>query len=209
MNDMRDPCVPRIPRPTRDPCVQRIPRPCVRRIPWPWLCRALVLVCGIGPAIATLHGQSPSSRAEAEMMRIDGSRNPELIPQWNAWGYAFRIFAGGPRQLPSSVLEHVSHAEESLIIAAADEVQRSEARCQERLARIAGRAGVDKPDVLDREVRALSLECRTATLHARDRILSAINPSAQVALTAFVESTKAGTTLTIPKSQLARFREPE
>ena len=62
---------------------------------------------------------------------------------------------------------------------------------------------------LDKDVRALTLECRRATLDARDRILANVSPEAQTALIAFVESTKAGTSLAIPKKDLARFREPE
>jgi hypothetical protein len=143
------------------------------------------------------------------MLHIDGRKNPELIPQWNAWGYAFRVFAGGPRQLPTTVLERVSKAEESFVMAQADLVQRVDAGCQERLGRLAARRQIEKPDALARQVRALTLECREATLQARDRVLAALNPDAQLALIEFVESTKAGTSITIARSELARFREPE
>jgi hypothetical protein len=40
-------------------------------------------------------------------------------------------------------------------------------------------------------------------------VLDRLNPEAQTALRAFVESTKAGTSLTLKKKQLARFLEPE
>ncbi len=170
--------------------------------------------CGVALAIVALSVQGRLVARQkppppADVLHIDGSKNPELIPQWSAWGYAFRIFAGGPRQLPTSLLEHVSKAEEAFVLAQADLVQRAEAECQQRLVRIVGRRGVEKLETIDRQVRELSIDCRWQTLHARDRLLAGLNPDAQVALIAFVESTKAGTSLTIPRTQLARFREPE
>ena len=153
--------------------------------------------------------QPPASPPPIELIRIDGSKNPELIPQWSAWGYAFRVFAGGSRQLPTNVLQHVSKEEETFLLAQADRVQRVDANCQARLSRIIARRDVEHLDVLDRKVRDLALECRWATLDARDRVLAAVNPDARLALIAFVESTKAGTDVTMPKARLARFREPE
>jgi hypothetical protein len=164
----------------------------------------VVIIALEAVAIAQRSGQTA-----VEMVHIDGGRNPELIPQWSAWGYAFRIFAGGPRQLPTSVLEHVSKAEETFLLSQADLVQQIDARCQDRLTRLMARRLVEKRDALERQVRELALECRGATLQTRDRVLAAINPEAQLALIAFVESTKAGTSITIPRTQLARFREPE
>lgn len=152
--------------------------------------------------------QNASSSA-LEIIQIDGSKNPELIPQWSAWGYAFRVFSGGPRQLPSSVLEHVTPGEQTLIMKEADAAQQVEAQCLARHRKILESRGSKSAADLDKDVRALTLECRWATLHARDRIFAGISPEAQTALIAFVESTKAGTSLAIPKKALARFREPE
>jgi hypothetical protein len=166
----------------------------------------MVLVAGGSDAALHAQGTGPP---RVEMLHIDGRKNPELIPQWNAWGYAFRVFAGGPRQLPTMVLDRVSKTEEAFILAQADLVQHVEAECRERLGRIAARRPLEKPDALARQVRELALECREATLRARDRVLAALNPDGQAALIDFVESTKAGTSITIAKSELARFREPE
>jgi hypothetical protein len=40
-------------------------------------------------------------------------------------------------------------------------------------------------------------------------MLAAVSAEAQTALIAFVESTKATTSLALPRKDLARFREPE
>ena len=164
--------------------------------------------------VMTTHGgvvpaQDKAPPPPVELVQIDGSKNPELIPQWSAWGYAFRVFAGGPRQLPTSVLTHVTNLDAALIMKEADAVQKIDAACQARHFKIVTERGARKLEELMKDVRALTLECRWGTLHARDRVLAALSPEAQAALAAFVESTKAGTSVSIPRKDLARFREPE
>lgn len=169
---------------------------------------ALVLVCLLVLAPESVVAQSTDS-STPEIIEIDGSKNPELIPQWSAWGYAFRIFSGGPRQLPTSVLAHVTPGEQTLIMKEADAAQQVEAECLAKHRKILEGRGSKSAVDLDKDVRALNFECRWATLHTRDRILAGISPEAQTALIAFVESTKAGTSLAIPKKALPRFLEPE
>lgn len=144
-----------------------------------------------------------------EMLQVDGSKNPELIPQWNVWGYVFRVISGGPRQLPSSVYHLVSREEEALVMKEADAVQKTDAGCQARAAKAVALLGQETMAAVDARIRAISVECRRETLHARDRVLSALNPAAAAALAAFAESTKAGTSISVPRKDLARFLEPE
>ena len=146
---------------------------------------------------------------DLEVIEIDGRKNPELIPQWSAWGYAFRVIAGGSRLLPSDVLSQSTPAEQALIVREADAVQAFDRGCLARHQKILADRGDKKPEVLDREVRELTLDCRRNTLNTRDRLLAGLSPAAQAALTAFVESTKRGTSLSIPKKDLPRFLEPE
>jgi hypothetical protein len=167
----------------------------------------VVLLCLIAACPASVLAQNAESTSE--IIQIDGRKNPELIPQWSAWGFAFRVFSGGPRQLPTSIFTHVTPGEEALIIKEADAAQQFEAQCLVRHRKILESRGSKRPEDLDKDVRALTLECRRATLQARDRTLAAVSPEAQTALIAFVESTKATTSLALPKKDLARFREPE
>jgi hypothetical protein len=146
---------------------------------------------------------------ELEIVHVDGTRSPELIPQWSVWGYVFRIVSGGPRQLPTSVLKLVSKEEEALVISEADAVQKIDAACQSRVARAATQLGTDPIAAVDAKVREISLDCRRETLRARDRLLAALNPEGAAALAAFAESTKAGTSISLPKKDLARYLEPE
>jgi hypothetical protein len=157
----------------------------------------------------SVSAQAGRSAPEPETMFIDGAKNPELIPQWSAWGYVFRIISGGPRELPSVVHAVVSPDERAMIIKEADAVQAIDKACHGRLLEqhtILGRGNLEK---LDARLREITVACRQKTLDARDRILAALNPEAASALSMFVESTKEGTSLTIRKRDLPRFLEPE
>ncbi len=167
---------------------------------------ALAILSPPGLAASPRPASQPTG---AEMLQVDGAKNPELIPQWSVWGYVFRLIAGGPRQLPTSVLRVVSKEEEALVIREADAVQKIDANCQARAVKAAALLDVETRAAVDARVRAISLECRRETLHARDRVLAALNPEAAAALTAFAESTKAGTSISLPRKDLARFLEPE
>ncbi len=144
-----------------------------------------------------------------EMVQVDGSTRPELVPQWSVWGYVFRILAGGPRQLPSSVARLASADEAAAIIKEADAVQKADAVCQSRLSAILSSAESRPAADTDERLHETTVECRRATLRARDRVLDGLNPAAAAALSAFAESTKAGTSITMPKRNLDRFLEPE
>jgi hypothetical protein len=155
--------------------------------------------------------QTPAAPVESqpEIVHVDGAKSPELIPQWSVWGYVFRVISGGPRQLPTSVFLVVSKTEEALVIKEADAVQKIDAGCQVRAAKAAALLGTETMASVDAKVREISVECRWETLRARDRVLAAINPEAAAALVAFAESTKAGTSISLPRKDLARFLEPE
>ena len=170
---------------------------------------ALLVIRVLTGAMAAAQAPPASAASKPEILQIDGSKNPELIPQWSVWGYVFRVLAGGPRQLPTSVFRLVSKAEESLVMKEADAVQKVDADCQARVTKVVALLGVESMAAVDARVREISVACRRETLHARDRILAGLNPEAAAALMAFAESTKAGTSMSLPRKDLARFLEPE
>ena len=162
-------------------------------------------------AVGVTRGQTPASAPapKPEIVNVDGARSPELIPQWSVWGYVFRVLAGGPRQLPTTVLRLVTKEEESLVMKEADAVQKIDAGCLARVTKAAARLGVETVQSVDAKVRDITVQCRWETLRARDRVLAGLNPEAAAALAAFAESTKAGTSISLPRKDLARFLEPE
>lgn len=173
--------------------------------------------------LACLPVQAPQARPQAvEIVTIDGSVNPELVPQYRAWSNAFRLLAGGPPGLglPNGLREFVSPAEEELILREANQLVKMEAGCVERalkarepLTRLE-RAGTPLKDRLatarkvDAEMFAIDLSCRWEALHARDRLLKVLSLDAGSALLRYVELKKRGMRFEVPKNGLERFRQP-
>jgi hypothetical protein len=178
-----------------------------RTIVHQWVVASILIAVLLCPRAHAQNARDDSS--PPEVIQIDGAKNPELIPQWSAWGYAFRVIAGGPRELPSTVHHVASSEEKAMVLREADAVQRIDKTCQDRVLKLHPLVGREDPAVVDAKLRAITLECRHETLHARDRVLKALNPEAATALILFVESTKSGTTMSIRKRDLARFLEPE
>lgn len=172
------------------------------------LCVAVLMVLSLVPVGAQEKSRAGLRAPKPEMLEIDGSKNPELIPQWSAWSFAFRTM-GGARDLPSSVLKLVSPSESALIMREADALQKVDARCAERMTELTQRLGKVARPVLEKQAQDLTLECRWETLYSRDRVLEGINAEAGAALVAYVESTKVGTTISLPKKALARYLKPQ
>jgi len=162
----------------------------------------VILISLVIPVPAGALPQKP-----ADVMHIDGKKNPELIPEWSVWEDALRVIAGGSRQLPSLVLEHTTKEEEALILREADQQPKRDGECKTRLLALKPDSG--KPDTLVQRSQAIRLQCRWGALQARDRILAAISPAARTALMEFVESVRAATKVDILKRDLAFFLQPQ
>jgi hypothetical protein len=103
----------------------------------------------------------------------------------------------------------LSKEEAALLLKEADRVQRFDRECQSRIVKLHASVGKEKDEVVDARLREITVECRWAALHARDRVLEQLRPESGAALAAFVGSTKAATSLTIRKQDLSRFLEPQ
>jgi hypothetical protein len=172
--------------------------------------RKLCVLVAVTVVAVTAHVHPQTPPRPEDIVVIDGSKSPELIPQWHVWGFTFRVIAGGPRELPTAVLLLVSKDEEKLIKAEADSVQKSDASCAERGIKTYGLLKQGEPLLsVDAKMHAITLECRWKTLQARDRILEGLNPEARIALIKFVEDSKQGMTIKVPKNGLARYFEPQ
>ena len=69
----------------------------------------------------------------SERIEIDGSKNPEMIPQWDVWQAAFEI-DGAKSDLPTDLVEHLSKEEVELLLAAAKEnAENFQVACQQRV----------------------------------------------------------------------------
>lgn len=181
---------------------------------WPIL---VLLACL--PAHAVAQTSRPST---VEIVSIDGSLNPELVPQHRAWAYALRLLASGPPGLglPNQLRPFVSPAEEALILREAEHLVRLQQNCVQRAlgarepltrleaARIPLKDRLDAVREVDARIFAIDLACRWEALHARDRLLAALSPASGSALSGYVEETKRGLRIQVPKNGLERFRQP-
>jgi hypothetical protein len=150
-----------------------------------------------------------STPSPSEIVHIDGSRNPEMIPQWRAWWYAFVVMSGGLKQVPSDVLEHLSDKEETSLLKAAEEDQQNYALCEARVMKLAPLLQTDAAKTINEKTREINLDCRRQTLQLRDSVLEGFSPEAQTALKQWVESNKRHMKESVPKKELAFYRQPE
>jgi hypothetical protein len=181
------------------------------------------LAAGLAADASVLYANTLSSRLQektppkvvfsnpkpSEIVQIDGSKNPEMIPQWNVWGYAFRVIAGGPKAIPTVVLSHLSDEEAALLHKEAETDEKNDVECQERVLKLIPLLSTDQAKIVNEKTREINLDCRWQTLHARDRVLAGLSPEGQAALVAWVESNKAGMHVSVPKRELAFFRQPQ
>jgi hypothetical protein len=191
-----------------------------RRVSLVLMCCAVVVVTTLAAQSLRANGASQepgktsprivfSNPPASEMVHIDGAKNPELIPQWNIWGFAFRVIAGGPKAIPSVVLIHLTKDEADLLHREAEADQRNDEACQERVLRLVPLLSTPEAKTVNEKTREINLDCRWQTLRARDRVLQSMTAEAQAALTNWVESNKTGMRVSVPKSELDFFRQPQ
>ncbi len=141
----------------------------------------------------------------SERLEIDGSKNPELIPEWYAWEACFR-------QL------HKTGTVPSVLNLTADETRFLEMQlegyagsteeCQRKIESLRPLVGVAPISEINQKQRAIQLECRARTLDIRDRLLGGVRPESAVAIASWVENLKTGIEISVPKRELAHFRQP-
>ena len=149
-----------------------------------------------------------STPPPSEWVHIDGSKNPELIPEWSVWKSAFRnILIGG--HLPTVVLTQISKEESAAILAAARENAKNVAACEQRGLMLKPLLETETPAVINRKTEELNLECRWQTLRLRDRLVQSLEPDGQAALRQWVESLKAGIQVSVPKAEFAFYMKPK
>jgi hypothetical protein len=169
-----------------------------------------VLLLFVAPALASAQARPPefSVPPASEWVHIDGSKNPELIPEWSVWQAAFRSFllVG---QLPTAVAQHISKEEAAMVLGVAKEHGQSMNACEERAMKLMPLLQKETAEVINRKTEALNLECRSRTLRLRDRALDGLGPDGQVALRGWVESTKATIQVSVPKRELDFYLKPK
>jgi hypothetical protein len=149
-----------------------------------------------------------SMPAAADLVHIDGSKNPEMIPQWNAWESAFGIVAL-VTDIPTDVAVHLSKEERAILVAAAKEAGDNRRACEQRVLKLTPLLQTEQAKSINDKTQEINLEYRQQTLRLRDRVLAALGPEGQAALNQWVEATKSGMRISIPKADLEFYRRPQ
>jgi hypothetical protein len=164
----------------------------------------------------TLGGQSSSQQpapknpfvvaGPSERLEIDGSKNPELIPEWYIWETFFRQLRTAGT-IPSALT--LTTSEERFLQMELEQSSKSNKECQTQIESLRQLVGVAPVKDINEKQRAIQLECRRRSLDIRDRLLNGVSPEAAVAIAAWVENLKTRIEISVPKRELAHFRQPK
>ncbi len=171
---------------------------------------ACLMSSGTTPGDRAPQQSSPKSpfaiAGPSERLEIDGSKNPELIPGWYIWETFFRqLHTAGT--IPSVL--NLTTEEERLLQMELEQYGKSNQQCQRDIETLRPLVGVAPIKAINEKQRAIQLECRRRSLDLRDRLLAGVRPESSVAIIAWVENLKTGIEISVPKRELAHFREPE
>jgi hypothetical protein len=173
-----------------------------------------VLVCTLGiPATTTAEQQrsTASPQADADVVTIDGSKDPAMVPDWAAWLAAFRFMsmpATPVEPIPTVIHRATTEAERRAIRKEAIGVIARETELSARGLELQKRLTKDNVAQLVEMAESLEMERRREALNARDRLLGMLSGPAQSALLTFVEQTRRQYRATVPRSELTQFMLP-
>jgi hypothetical protein len=161
---------------------------------------------------AALHSQTATKPANpfsiappSERVEIDGSKNPELIPEWYVWETSFRQLhkTGTVPSVLNLTIDETRFLQMKL-----DQYAKSTDTCQREIEELRPLVGVAPNSEVNEKQRAIQLECRRRTLDIRDRLLAGVQAESAVAIASWVENLKTGIEISVPKRELAHFRQP-
>jgi hypothetical protein len=171
----------------------------------PWLAYAAAAAALVGG------GDLATVQEDSRFVEIDGSKNPQDIPEWVAWETGFSMLAlahsKGSLAVPASL--GLSGGEADLVFREAAAQLTRDSACQKRVERLRPLLGREKIDVINEKTKTIQLDCRWKTLEARDRLLAALSPEGQTSLLKWVSDRKSGIHVRVPKAELDHYRRPQ
>jgi hypothetical protein len=174
-----------------------------------WL--PLVAMLGIAPCAS--HAQLPPPFSD--YVRIEGRKNPELLPDWLVWKHVFMTISSAKAgNLRGFTHEFEDSFTPSELLALYTEADAQARRDQEELdATERKRKDLDDRDVdakdAAKELFEVELQHRQKVLDARDRVVAALSPESLAILARFAEETRGSIASLVPRSELEQFRLPQ
>jgi hypothetical protein len=176
---------------------------------------AMVLVLLSAASIEMGAQRAGGSANDDPIITIDGTKNPELIPQWTVWRTAFEFLAkDDSEQLPTVVLRaNTDPQHRALLMKEAKAAVAFDADCNNRVYQREMAFWKEHPDLDIDAVNVKMLEghmaCRRHTLEVRDKVLAGLSPTGAATLSGFVERIKVGWTAQMRKSLVKYYLLPE
>ena len=171
----------------------------------------------LGPAAAiaalslpALPGQATPASNPLDIVEIDGSKNPALIPEYLVWEHGFGGLAiiKDRDMKPAMATLALSPRDAELVFKEAGaQATRDRRRGEHEKARREALAGA-KPAELAAALHDVILEYRWEVLDARDRLLASLSPEGQVELIRWMNERRTHITAFVPRSELDFFRQP-
>jgi hypothetical protein len=177
----------------------------------------VVCVLGLGVVLGAASSEARDARqraktVESAVIEISGEKTPEQLPEYLVWKVGLRALAAIKKQNIVPALEELglTEADGELVFAEGRAQQERDKECIERQERLTTmlRAAEAKPDRIATETRAIVIECRWATLDAKDRMLAALSPDARTAVVAWVLNQRSQINVTVARADLEFFRLP-
>jgi hypothetical protein len=175
----------------------------------------LVLVLSFVLGTAGVEAWETGQRAktvEDAVIEISGEKTPEQLPEYLVWKIGLRALAAIKKQNIAPALEELelSEADGEVVFAEGRAQQERDKECFERQERLTTmlKAAEAKPGRIASETRAIVIECRWATLDAKERMLAALSPDAQTAVVTWVLNQRRQISVSVHRADLEFFRQP-
>jgi hypothetical protein len=177
----------------------------------PCVLLALCLLLATGP-------QSVERPLDADTITIDGSKDPQKLPNWVVWEHGFTVLGlvAGKDSGFNHDLRAVMTPDEFALLEREAKAQKDReaeaARAIEVLRPEWDHADQTDPKVIayvERRTREINLNYRRAILDARDRVLAGLGVVAQSALMTWMNDERASIHAMVSKRGFADWRAPE
>jgi hypothetical protein len=173
---------------------------------------AVLMFGGVLGAVDAWETRQRRTAVDDAVIEISGDKTPEQLPEYLVWKIGLRALAAIKKQNIAPALEELglSEADGEVVFAEGRAQQERDKECFERQERLTTmlRAAKAKAERIASETRAIVIECRWATLDAKDRMLAALSPDAQMAVVAWVLNQRRQINVTVHRAELEFFRQP-
>jgi hypothetical protein len=173
---------------------------------------AVLMFGGVLGAVDAWETRQRRTAVDDAVIEISGDKTPEQLPEYLVWKIGLRALAAIKKQNIAPALEELglSEADGEVVFAEGRAQQERDKECFERQERLTTmlRAAEAKPERIASETRAIVIECRWATLDAKERMLAALSPDAQTAVVTWVLNQRPQISVSVHRADLEFFRQP-